>query len=121
MLQFLSSPAILPVILLALSNLFMTTAWYGHLKFPHAGMWAAIGVSWLIAGLEYCLAVPANRIGIKAYDVAQLKTMQEAITLIVFVGFAVLVLGQKFTWHHVGGFVLIGLGAALIFHAPKPV
>ncbi len=120
MFAILSSPAILPIILLALSNLFMTMAWYGHLKFPHMGMTAAIFVSWLIAGLEYCLAVPANRIGVQAYDVAQLKTIQEVITLIVFVGFAVLVLGQKFSWYHAAGFGLIALGASLIFHAPKP-
>ena len=116
---FLTSPAILPILLLSLSNLFMTTAWYGHLKFPHMGMLPAIVVAWLIAGLEYCFAVPANRIGVQAYDVAQLKTIQEVITLIVFVGFAVLVLGQKLTWHHALGFGLIALGASLIFHAPK--
>lgn len=119
MITYLLSPAVLPIILLSLSNLFMTLAWYGHLKFPHWGMWAAIGISWLIALVEYCFAVPANRIGIKTYDVAQLKTIQEVITLLVFVGFAVTVLNQKITWNHAGGFALIALGAALIFHAPK--
>lgn len=115
----LTSPAILPIILLCLSNLFMTMAWYGHLKYPHIGMATAIVGAWLIAGLEYCFAVPANRIGIQAYDVAQLKTIQEVITLIVFVGFAVLVLGQKITWQHLVGFALIAAGAAFVFHAPK--
>ena len=113
------SPYLLPILMLVASNVFMTFAWYGHLKFPHMGMLAAIGISWLIALVEYCLAVPANRIGVKAYDVAQLKTMQEVITMVVFVGFATLVLGQKITWHHGAGFALIALGAALIFHAPK--
>ncbi len=116
---FLTSPAILPIILLCLSNLFMTAAWYGHLKFPHLGMIPAIVIAWLIAGLEYCFAVPANRIGVKAYDVAQLKTIQEVITLTVFVGFSVLFLDQKLNWHHLLGFALIGIGAACIFHAPK--
>lgn len=117
--SILTSPALLPILLLCLSNLFMTMAWYGHLKFPHWGMAAAVFISWLIAGLEYCFAVPANRIGIKTYDVAQLKTIQEVITLIVFVGFAVFVLDQKITLYHVTGFALIAIGAGLIFHAPK--
>lgn len=119
MLAALSSPAVLPVILLALSNLFMTAAWYGHLKFPHLGMLAAIVISWLIALLEYCLAVPANRIGVRVYDVAQLKTIQEVMTMLAFIGFAVVVLDQKITWQHLAGFALIVAGAALVFHAPK--
>lgn len=119
MLNLFASPAILPIILLGLSNLFMTMAWYGHLKFPHWGMLTAIGIAWLIALVEYCFAVPANRIGIKAYDVAQLKTIQEVITLVVFVGFAYFVLGQKITWQHGLGFALIAAGASFIFHAPK--
>jgi uncharacterized protein (DUF486 family) len=117
--SFLTSPTVLPIVLLSLSNLFMTAAWYGHLKFPHMGMITAIVIAWLIAGLEYCFAVPANRIGIRAYDVAQLKTIQEIITLAVFVIFAVVVLDQKITWQHLLGFALIGLGATFIFHAPK--
>lgn len=115
----LTSSALLPIILLSFSNLFMTAAWYGHLKFPHLTMGKAIIIAWLIAFLEYCLAVPANRIGVKTYDVAQLKTIQEVITLIVFVGFAVFVLDQKITWQHGIGFALIAAGASFIFHAPK--
>lgn len=119
MLNALSSPYILPIILLALSNAFMTLAWYGHLKFEHAPMWVAIIGSWLIALVEYCLAVPANRIGINTYDLAELKTIQEVITLIVFVIFAVLMFDQKITWQHLLGFALIATGAACIFYAPK--
>jgi len=119
MLAMLSSPAILPIILLALSNAFMTLAWYGHLKVEHAPMWVAIAGSWMIALAEYCLAVPANRIGIRHYELAELKTMQEVITLIVFVAFAVLMFGQKLTWQHGAGFILIAAGAAFIFYAPK--
>ncbi|HEY8964650.1 MAG TPA: DMT family protein [Alphaproteobacteria bacterium] len=115
----LTSPFILPIILLALSNAFMTLAWYGHLKVASAPMWIAILASWGIALIEYCLAVPANRIGIRAYSLAELKTIQEIITLIVFVGFAVLIFDQKITWQHGVGFVLIAVGAAFIFYAPK--
>lgn len=117
--QALTSAAILPIILLCLSNLFMTAAWYGHLKFPHMGMLAAIFIAWGIAFVEYCFAVPANRIGVQTYDVAQLKTIQEVITMVVFVGFSVLVLGQKITLQHLLGFAFIAGGAALIFYAPK--
>ena len=119
MTSFLSSPYVLPIILLALSNAFMTLAWYGHLKVASAPMWIAILASWGIALLEYCLAVPANRIGIKAYDLAELKTIQEVITLTVFVIFAVLMFDQKITWQHGAGFALIAAGAAFIFYAPK--
>lgn len=111
--------AIVPFVLLGLSNVFMTFAWYGHLKFTHWPMWLAILAAWGIALIEYCFAVPANRIGYGAYSLAELKTIQEVITLTVFVGFAVLVFGEKFTWHHGVGFALIALGAAFIFQAPK--
>ena len=84
---FLTSPAVLPIILLCLSNLFMTVAWYGHLKFKEIGMPTAIAVSWGIALIEYCFAVPANRIGFGTYSAAELKTIQEVITLIVFAFF----------------------------------
>ena len=77
-----------PIILLSLSNLFMTAAWYGHLRFPAAPLWAEVMVSWLIALVEYWLAVPANRIGIAVYAPSQLKTIQEIVTLTVFVGFS---------------------------------
>ena len=109
----------LPVLLLCFSNIFMTVAWYGHLKFTSSSLWLAIGVSWLIAFVEYCLAVPANRIGYRFYSAAELKTMQEVITLVVFAGFSWFYLGEKLTLHHLGGFLLIILGAYLIFHAPK--
>lgn len=115
----MSWPVIAPILLLSLSNVFMTAAWYGHLKFPNAPMVTVIVVSWLIAFAEYCLAVPANRIGYRAWSAAELKTLQEIITLVVFVGFATLWLGQKFTAQHLFGFGLIALGACFIFNAPK--
>jgi uncharacterized protein (DUF486 family) len=110
--------AVLPILLLIGSNVFMTVAWYGHLKFPHAPMWAAVMASWGIALVEYWLAVPANRIGYGTYSAAELKTIQEVISLTVFVGFAVLVLGEKLTWNHAVGFALIFAGAFFIFKGP---
>jgi len=92
---------------LLLSNLFMTTAWYGHLKVKQLPLWQAIVGSWLIAFLEYCLMVPANRIGATVLDVGQLKIMQEAITLVVFVGFAVLVLREPVAAKYLVSFALI--------------
>ncbi|WP_334130454.1 DMT family protein [Sneathiella sp.] len=112
-------PYLTPILLLALSNIFMTFAWYGHLKFPQAALWLVILVSWGIALIEYCFAVPANRIGYHVYSAAELKTIQEVITLLVFVGFSVLYLGEKITLHHLGGFALIAAGAFFIFTAPK--
>lgn len=114
----LNSAAILPILLLIGSNVFMTIAWYGHLKFPNAAMWVAVMGSWAIALVEYWLAVPANRIGYGTYSAAELKTMQEVISLTVFVGFAVFVLGEKLTWNHAVGFSLIGAGAFFIFKGP---
>lgn len=108
-----------PVILLCLSNIFMTFAWYGHLKYHHAPMLIAIIGSWAIAFFEYCLAVPANRIGYGMYSAAELKTMQEVITLIVFAFFSVFYLGEKLTIYHGLGFLLIAGGAGLVFYAPK--
>jgi len=113
-----NSSAVLPILLLIGSNVFMTVAWYGHLKFPHAPMWAAVMASWGIALVEYWLAVPANRIGYGTYSAAELKTIQEVISLTVFVGFAVLVLGEKLTWNHAVGFALIFAGAFFIFKGP---
>ena len=110
-------PALLPVVLLVASNLFMTFAWYGHLKYPNKPLWMVILVSWAIALVEYCLAVPANRYGFRVYSAAELKTMQEVITLVVFMVFSVFYLGQNITWNHVIGFALICGGAALIFRA----
>ena len=102
-------------LLLLVSNMFMTVAWYGHLRFKTTALFAVILVSWGIAFFEYCLAVPANRIGHAVYSAAQLKTMQEVITLIVFSGFSVWVLKEPLGWNHLGGFALIAAGAALIF------
>jgi uncharacterized protein len=109
---------LLPVVMLALSNVFMTLAWYGHLKFKSAPLWVAIIGSWLIAFIEYCLAVPANRWGHEIYSAAELKTMQEVITLVVFAGFSVLVLKEPLTLNHAVGFALIGAGAFFIFRGP---
>ena len=111
----LFSPQLAPVLMLALSNVFMTFAWYGHLKFRSAPLLIAILVSWGIAFVEYCLAVPANRIGRAVYSTAELKTMQEVITLIVFVGFSWLFLREPLGWNHLVGFALIAAGAAVVF------
>ncbi len=107
---------VLPPLLLVLSNVFMTFAWYGHLKFKSAPLWAAVIFSWSIAFFEYWLQVPANRIGHQAYSAAELKTMQEVITLLVFAGFSVLYLKEAFTWNYGVGFALIALGAFFVFH-----
>ena len=110
--------AIMPIVLLIASNVFMTTAWYGHLKFPGAALWVVVMISWGIAFVEYWLAVPANRIGYGTYSAAELKTIQEVISLTVFAGFAVFVLGEKLTWNHGVGFALIAAGAFFIFKGP---
>jgi uncharacterized protein len=109
---------LLPILLLIGSNVFMTFAWYGHLKFKHAPLLIVILASWSIALIEYCLAVPANRWGSSVYSAAQLKGMQEVITLTVFAGFSVLYLGQKITANHLIGFGLIAAGAFFLFRAP---
>lgn len=108
-------PHILPIVLLSVSNLFMTLAWYGHLKFKAAPLVLVILVSWGIALFEYCLAVPANRWGHSVYSAAELKTIQEVITLVVFAGFSVWVLKEPLGWNHAIGFGLIALGAWFIF------
>jgi uncharacterized protein (DUF486 family) len=110
---------LVPIVLLVFSNVFMTFAWYGHLKFPNAPMLIAILAAWSIAFIEYCLAVPANRIGYGYYSAAELKTMQEVITLMVFAVFSVFYLGERLTIYHGLGFMLITAGAALVFYAPK--
>ena len=110
------SPAIAPILLLIGSNVFMTTAWYWHLKFPSTNLVKVILISWSIALVEYCLAVPANRIGHGVYSAAQLKTMQEVITLVVFALFSWLYLKEPLGWNHLVGFGLIAGGAAFIFH-----
>lgn len=109
------SPYVLPIVMLIASNVFMTFAWYGHLRYATAPLWIAVFVSWGIAFFEYWLAVPANRIGHAVYSAAQLKTMQEVITLAVFAGFSVLWLKEPLGWNHAAGFALIACGAALIF------
>ena len=109
---------ILPVVMLVLSNVFMTFAWYGHLKFGSKPLWIVVIVSWGIAFFEYCLAVPANRIGHQVYSAAELKTMQEVITLLVFAVFSVTVLGERLTLNHACGFALIFAGAWFVFRGP---
>jgi uncharacterized protein len=111
----LTSPAILPILLLIASNVFMTLAWYGHLRFPHAPIVTVVLISWGIAFIEYCLAVPANRIGHGHYSAAELKTIQEVITLTVFAAFSVLYLKEPLTWNHAIGFGLICAGAWFVF------
>jgi uncharacterized protein (DUF486 family) len=101
--------------LLLLSNIFMTFAWYGHLKFKSAPILVVVAVSWGIALFEYCFQVPANRIGHGHFSAAELKTIQEVITLSVFVAFSVWYLGEPIHWNHLVGFCLIGLGAFFIF------
>ena len=105
----------LPILLLTISNVFMTFAWYGHLKFKHTALWIVVLVSWGIALFEYCFQVPANRIGHEFFSAAQLKTIQEVITLIVFSVFSVLYLKEDFQWNYLVGFILIILAVFVIF------
>jgi uncharacterized protein (DUF486 family) len=111
-------PRLLPVLLLLGSNIFMTTAWYGHLKFKDRPLWIVVLVSWGIAFVEYCLAAPANRYGSAVYSAAQLKAMQEVITLAVFAVFSVLYLGQRVGVNQLIGFALIAAGAFFVFRGP---
>ncbi len=103
------------IALLTISNIFMTFAWYGHLKFREVPLWKVVVVSWLIAFFEYCFQVPANRIGSYEFSAAQLKTIQEVITLTVFAVFSVLYLGQPLRWNYFVGFALIVAAVAVIF------
>jgi uncharacterized protein (DUF486 family) len=105
----------LPVLLLLGSNVFMTFAWYGHLKFKSTPLVFAILASWGIAFFEYTLQVPANRLGSAVYSAPQLKGMQEVITLVVFAAFSAWYLGQPLKWNHWAGFALIVVAAWLIF------
>ena len=109
------NPHVAPIAMLVASNVFVTFAWYGHLKFKAAPLWIAVFASWSIAFVEYWFAVPANRIGSAVYSAAELKTMQEVITLLVFAGFSVFYLKESLTWNHLVGFALIAAGAAFIF------
>ena len=108
-------PYVTPVLLLSASNVFMTVAWYGHLRYKAQPLVLVVLVSWGIAFVEYCFAVPANRWGSVVYSAAQLKTMQEVVTLIVFAGFSTLVLKEPLGWHHAVGFALIATGAGVVF------
>ena len=94
----------------------MTFAWYGHLRYKDSVLWKAIMASWLIAFLEYCFQVPANRLGSYEFNAAQLKTIQEVITLSVFSVFSITYLGESMKWNYLVGFALISLAAFFIFH-----
>lgn len=106
---------LMPVILLTISNIFMTFAWYGHLRYKSANLLIVILVSWGIAFFEYCFQVPANRIGHGTYNTVQLKTIQEVITLIVFSFFSVCYLKEEFRWNYLVGFAFIILAVFFIF------
>ena len=110
-----------PIGLLIVSNIFMTFAWYGHLGDMSRPLWLAVLIAWGIAFFEYCLAVPANRIGYGVYTAAELKTLQEVITLVIFAAFAVFWLGEKLTVNHLVGFGFIAAGAFFIFKGPIAV
>jgi uncharacterized protein (DUF486 family) len=105
-----------PIVFLSISNIFMTFAWYGHLRFKDQALWLVILVSWGIASIEYCFAVPANRWGSAVYSAAELKTIQEIITLVVFAVFSVFFLGEAIKWNHALGFACIALGGFFVFH-----
>jgi uncharacterized protein (DUF486 family) len=111
-------PYLTPILLLVGSNVFMTTAWYWHLRYKEVPLFSVILISWALAFIEYCLAVPANRFGSAVYSAAQLKTMQEVITLLVFAVFSIVYLKQGITWNHVVGFALIASGAFFVFRGP---
>jgi uncharacterized protein (DUF486 family) len=112
------SPYLRPILLLLGSNIFMTLAWYGHLRFKQTPLIAAILVSWGIALIEYCLAVPANRFGNAVYSTAQLKTIQEVVTLLIFAGFSILYLKEPMTWNYAIGFAFVAVGAFFVFRGP---
>lgn len=103
------------IVLLTVSNIFMTFAWYGHLKYKNSPLWIVVLISWGIAFVEYCFQVPANRIGHYHYSAAQLKTIQEVITLVVFIVFSVIYLKEEFRWNYAVGFLLIMLAVFFIF------
>jgi uncharacterized protein (DUF486 family) len=105
----------LTIALLFFSNVFMTFVWYGHLKYRQLPLWIVILTSWGIAFFEYCLMVPANRYGYGRFSAAQLKTMQEGITLVVFCGFSVLYLREPFRWNYLVGFLLIFAAVWFVF------
>jgi uncharacterized protein (DUF486 family) len=104
------------ILLLTISNVFMTFAWYGHLKYKHVALWITILASWCIALLEYCFQVPANRIGSAQFNTAQLKTIQEVITLSVFCIFSVTYLSEPLRWNYLVGFALMVAAAFFVFN-----
>jgi uncharacterized protein (DUF486 family) len=116
--SLLASPYVTTILLLIGSNVFMTLAWYGHLRFKELPLVVVILVAWAIAFIEYCLAVPANRWGNDVYTTAQLKTIQEVITLLVFASFSILYLREPITWNYAIGFALVGAGAFFVFRGP---
>jgi uncharacterized protein len=103
------------IVLLTISNIFMTIAWYGHLRFKHVGLWKVIVIAWLIAFVEYCFQVPANRIGSEQFTTAQLKTIQEVITLIVFCVFSVVYLKEPLKWNYLAGFACMVAAVFFVF------
>ena len=103
------------IALLVVSNVFMTAAWYGHLRFKSTALWKVIIISWLIAFVEYCFQVPANRIGSYQFSTAQLKTIQEVITLVVFCGFSVLYLKEELKWNYLVGFGFMVVAVFFVF------
>jgi uncharacterized protein len=110
------SPYLTPIALLIGSNIFMTTAWYWHLRYKEVSLFHVILISWGLAFIEYCLAVPANRYGSAVYNAAQLKTIQEVITFVVFAGFSFVYLREPITFSQGFGFALIAAGAFFVFH-----
>ncbi len=104
------------ILLLTISNVFMTFAWYGHLKYKHAALWLTVLASWGIAFFEYCFQVPANRLGAAEYTTAQLKTIQEVITLTVFCVFSVTYLDEPLRWNYLVGFGLMVAAAFFVFN-----
>ena len=109
------------ILLLCASNLFMTFAWYGHLKFLHdRPLWSTVLISWGIAFFEYCLMVPANRLGYGRFTGYELKVIQEVITLVVFVGFAWIVLGERLRWNYVVSLVFLTLAVFFAFGVNRP-
>ena len=107
---------VMPIVMLVGSNVFMTTAWYWHLRYKEVPLVSVIFISWGLALIEYCLAVPANRYGSAIYNPAQLKTIQEVITLVVFAGFSYAYLKEPLTLSQGFGFLLIAAGAFFVFH-----
>ena len=107
------------IILLTISNIFMTFAWYGHLKYQNVPLWKVTLISWGIAFFEYCFQVPANRIGSHGFNPAQLKTIQEVITLTVFCGFAMLYLNERIRWNYVVAFICVLAAVAFAFIPQK--